>query len=167
MGDDGLGPRLLLQLAVEHEFPPDLELVEIGTPGLDLIPYLNDLELLVVIDSINVDAAPGSIRRYGREEILGGTLESRLGPHDPTLKEALLTADFAGEGPRDVILLGAVPGSCLTGTGLSPALSASLPELEKRVLAELAEHGYPARARRRPQAPDVWWEREGLSSKRP
>jgi hydrogenase maturation protease len=166
MGDDGLGPRVLVELAARYEFPPSLELVEIGTPGLDLIPYLGGLDYLLVIDCVNADAVPGSLRRYDRDEILNGALDCRLGPHDPTLKEALLTAEFADDGPGSVTLIGAVPASQATGAGLSSALLAALPELETQVLAELTTQGYPGRPRSRPRAPDVWWEREEFSSRK-
>ena len=38
MGDDGLGPTAVMQLAAEYDFPEEVKLLDLGTPGLSLIP---------------------------------------------------------------------------------------------------------------------------------
>ncbi len=162
MGDDGLGPYVVKRLEAAYRFPPELRLVEIGTPGLDLIPYLTGLELLIVVDTVYADVPPGTLRRYGKEAILEHVPRARVGPHDPTLKEALLTADFAGECPREVVLLGMVPESSKPGVGLSPTVSAALPDLELTLLAELASRGLKAVPKETPTEPEIWWERKGV-----
>jgi len=163
MGDDGLGPTMVKRLEAAYRFPPELRLVEIGTPGLDLIPYVSGLDLLIVVDTVHADAPPGTLRRYGKEAILAHVPQARIGPHEPTLKEALLTADFAGEGPSEVVLLGVVPGQCEPGAGLSQPVKTALPDLELTLLAELATRGLIPVPRERPEEPEIWWERNGVT----
>ncbi len=40
MSDDGLGPYVVRVLEAFYEFPADVEVIDVGTPGLDLTPYL-------------------------------------------------------------------------------------------------------------------------------
>ena len=43
---------------------------DLGTPGLDLTPYVTDLEALILVDTVRSDAAPGTLRLYRRDELL-------------------------------------------------------------------------------------------------
>ena len=121
-------------------------------------PYLADLEALVLVDTVRSDAAAGTIRSYRREALLQHAPQPRLSPHDPGVKEALLTAEFAGMGPREVLLVGAVPLDSAMGVRLSDPLRAAVPRAVGEVLRELQRLGRPATRRSAPQAPDIWWE---------
>jgi hydrogenase maturation protease len=159
MGDDAFGPWVVETLLARHEIPEGVSVEDLGTPGLDLTPYLADLEALVLVDTVRAEAPAGTLRLYRRDEILAHAPPARLSPHDPGVKEALLTAEFAGRGPREVLLVGAVPGDTAMGLRLSPAVQAAIPLAVSEVLRELERLGCPARRRDSPLAPDVWWAR--------
>jgi hydrogenase maturation protease len=160
MGDDAFGPWVVQTLLASHAFPEDVRVLDLGTPGLDLLPYVTDVEALVLVDTVRADAPPGSIRLYRGEEILRHAPPPRLSPHDPGVKEALLTADFEGRGPREVLLVGVVPSDTSMGVRLSPALREAVPLAVAAVLAELDRLGGGAVARDLPGHPDIWWEAE-------
>ena len=54
MSDDGFGPYVARVLEAFYEFPDDVEVIDVGTPGLDLTPYLGALPKL---DDIYVPGA--------------------------------------------------------------------------------------------------------------
>jgi hydrogenase maturation protease len=159
MGDDAFGPWVVQALLAGYEFPEGVSVEDLGTPGLDLMPYLVDLEALVLVDTVRSEAPPGTLRLYRRDEILRHPPRSRLSPHDPGVKEALLTAEFAGRGPREVLLVGAVPADTAMGVELSPALREAVPLAVGEVLREMERLGRPAVRRESPLAPDIWWAR--------
>jgi hydrogenase maturation protease len=160
MGDDAFGPWVIQTLLAGYEFPDGVSVEDLGTPGLDLMPYLADLEALVLVDTVRSDAVPGAVRLYRRDDLLKHPPQTRLSPHDPGVKEALLTAEFAGRGPREVLLVGVVPETTAMGVRLSPAMRAAVPLAVTEVLRELERLGCPAMLRSAPRAPDVWWENE-------
>jgi hydrogenase maturation protease len=160
MGDDAFGPWVVQVLLAEYDFAPDVTVQDLGTPGLDLIPYVSDLRALVLVDTVRADSEPGTVRLYRRDELLRHAPQVRLTPHDPGVKEALLSAEFAGGGPREVLLVGAVPASTSMGVRLSPPLRAAVPPAVEEVLRELARLSRPANRRRVPRPPDIWWESE-------
>ena len=160
MGDDAFGPWVVQTLLAEYEFAEDVAVEDLGTPGLDLTPWVMDLEALVLVDTVRSDATPGTLRLYRRDDILKHPPPARLSPHDPGVKEALLTAEFAGRGPCEVLLVGAVPETTAMGVRLSLALRAAVPLAAAEVLKELERLGRPAATRRSaPAAPDIWWAR--------
>jgi hydrogenase maturation protease len=160
MGDDSFGPWVIQTLLAEHDFPEGVTVEDLGTPGLDLIPWITDLEALVLVDTVRSDAAPGTLRLYRRDDILKHLPQPRLSPHDPALKEALLTAEFAGRAPREVLLVGAVPETTAMGVSLSAALRQAVPAAAEEVLKELSRLGRPAARRSAPLTPDTWWATE-------
>ena len=159
MGDDALGPTVIGALEAQFDFPPEVAVIDLGTPGLDLTPYLLGLEAAVIVDTVSAPGAAGAVVAYRRDEILKVSPQPRLSPHDPGLKEALLTVAFAGDGPREVLLIGVIPGNVATGIGLSAAVRAAVPAAAAAVVAELARLGAPPSPRADPSPPDLWWER--------
>ena len=159
MGDDAFGPWVVQTLLAEYDFPEGVAVEDLGTPGLDLTPWVTDLEALVLVDTVRGDAVPGTVRLYRRDELLKHAPQARLSPHDPGVKEALLTAEFAGRGSREVLLVGAVPETTAMGVRLSPALRAAVQVAAAEVLRELERLGCPATPRSAPSPPDIWWAR--------
>jgi hydrogenase maturation protease len=159
MGDDAFGPWVVQTLLAEYEFLEGVAVEDLGTPGLDLMPWVTDLDALVLVDTVRSDAAAGTVRLYRRDELLKHGPQARLSPHDPGVKEALLTAEFAGHGPREVLLVGAVPQTTAMGVHLSPPLRTAVPLATAEVLRELERLGRPARRRGQPGRPDIWWAR--------
>ena len=166
MGDDALGPWVIQVLLAEQVFPEGVAVNDLGTPGLDLVPWVTNLEALILVDTVSSKAPPGTIRLYRRDEILKHPPQTRLSPHDPALKEALLTAEFAGQAPREVLLVGVVPEQTEMGVGLSPAAREAIAPAALEVLGELERLGRPARRRETPARPQIWWE-EAAAEGRP
>ena len=158
MADDAAGPHVIAGLKARYDFPAAVDVQDLGTPGLDLHPHLNDCDLLIVVDTVRVDGPAGEVHQYRRDDILRRAPGPRISPHDPGLKEALLMLDFAGGGPREVLLVGVIPESTEGEIGLTPAVRAALPAVESAVLVELDRIGLAATPADPPRHVDTWWE---------
>src|SRR5919204_921998 len=96
MGDDGFGPYVAKCLEAWYAWPDGVELVEMGTQGLDLTPYVRGVEALVVASSIHRGAAPGSVFVLGREQVMDRDLPVREpllrnSPYEPGIRNLVLT----------------------------------------------------------------------------
>lgn len=158
MGDDGVGPYCLEILKGSYGFPEGVHLVELGTPGPEFGHILLDWDKLIVIDSVETQGEPGELRLYNREEILAVPAVQRMSPHDPSLRDALLTADFVDEGPRQVFLIGVIPSRVEMGTELSPEVKQAVPRVVERVLEILEEWDISPAAKETGDS-DIWWSR--------
>lgn len=156
MGDDALGPTVIAILSARYRFPGAVRVEDLGTPGLDLHPHLVGAEQLIIVDTVRADGDPGELRLYDRQALLRKPPPARTGPHDPSLKEALLSLQFAGSEP-DVLLVGVVPLTTENGTDLSPAVASAVEPAVSAVLAKLAALGHEVTAMDQPEAPDLWW----------
>ncbi|HTN51819.1 MAG TPA: hydrogenase maturation protease [Anaeromyxobacter sp.] len=159
-GDDAVGPYVVKVLEAGWELPQEVELLDAGTPGLDLTAYLAGLEAVVIVDAIKARGAPGELRVYDKEALLRKSPILAVSPHEPGVREAILNADFMGVVPPTVRLVGVIPQSVELGCALSPPVQAAVPQAVERVLAELGALGATARPRVPPLVPDLWWERK-------
>jgi hydrogenase maturation protease len=158
MGDDALGPWVIEELLASWEFPEGVEVVDVGTPGLDLVPYVADADTILIVDTVKSDGPPGRIRVYRREQLLARPAQPRLSPHDPGLTEVLFALTLAGAAPRDVVLIGVVPGSVEMGVGLSSPLQAAVPRAAAELVERLTKLGFPPRRRADGIPASPWWE---------
>lgn len=158
MGDDGLGPHVLRRLVAEWDLPPEVEVHDLGTPGLDLAPWLMDLRAAILVDTVKADAPPGTIRTYGKERLATLPAPLRMSPHDPALVEVLSSLELAGHAPRELILVGVVPLMVEQGIGLSDPVRAAIPAAVDAVLAELRRFGVEPERRSAPaETKEEWW----------
>ena len=158
LGDDGAGSSVIHLLQSWYDFPPDVELEDLGTPGLELLAHVAQHDVVIFVDAVAEDAAPGTVRIYDRQSIVDASPALRVGPHDPALGDTLLALEFAGEGPRQALLVGIVAASTTSGVGLSPAVRAALPLAAQAVVDELAKCGVRVNKRNEIAASETpWW----------
>lgn len=136
VGDDGIGPAVISAIESTYELPGNVILEDLGTPSLDLAARLTEFETVIFIDAVSAKAEPGTIRIYTLEEIFEHPPGLRLSPHDPSLKETLLTSRFASGNPSYVRMIGVVPEST-EEFGLSATVRAAIPPAIAAVLDEL------------------------------
>jgi hydrogenase maturation protease len=147
MGDDGFGPYVARAFDEQYELGADAEVIDLGTPGLDLTPWLADASHVIVIDTIRANEPPGTLRIYDKADIVRHVPFARTGPHDPGLKETLLTLEFAGRAPDTVTLVGVVPARVAMGTILSDAVASAASAALTAIVEQLQHLGILVRRR--------------------
>jgi len=141
MGDDGFGPAVVRAFDAAYETGPDVEVVDVGTPGLDLMPWFFDADRVIIVDTVKSTAAPGTLRLYDKADLLKHAPSVRTSPHDPGVKEALWTLELAGRGPREVILVGVVPASTNMSLSLTRPVRDAIPHALEAIVGALASFG--------------------------
>lgn len=158
MSDDGFGPYAARVLEATYELPEGVDVQDAGTPGLDLTPYVAGARAVIVIDTVTGDEAPGTLKTYDREQLLATPPPARTSPHQPGLREALMACELTDSSPDEILVVGVVPESIETGTGLSSAVRASVAPALKTVVKALERLGLVPRPRDEPLTPNIWWE---------
>lgn len=148
LGDDGLGVEALRAFTAEWIAPDDLLILDGGTLGLSLLPYLEDARSAILVDAVRADAPAGSLVRLADDDV-APAVAHRLSVHQVGVADLLDAARLRGRLPERVVLLGLVPESIELRVGLSKPVVRGLPGLVAEVAAEAAALG-AAPARRRP-----------------
>jgi hydrogenase maturation protease len=140
LGDEGVGVRALELLKCRYRLPQGVALVDGGTLGMELLPYLDGASSLLVLDAVLSDDGPGTIVRLEGHE-LARSSAARASMHQAGLGDVLAAATLAGSLPDKVVVWGIHPLIVDWGAELSPAVSAKLGDLVERVAKELESWG--------------------------
>jgi len=155
LGDDGFGPLAIEMFRRGYECGPNVEVLDLGTPGLDLAPYLYDKDVVVIVDAVHAEKIPGTLCTHCEADLFSRRAQLRLDAHDPGVQESLAQLRLAGHAPSELIIIGVVPESCTLGKGISPSvLRGSLAAIDS-IVHLLVERGVDCRRRRVPVQPDL------------
>jgi hydrogenase maturation protease len=141
-GDDGLGAAAVTRLLRHYRIPEGIRVIDGGTLGLSLLPYLQDAHEVILVDAVRADAPPGTCVRLEGEEVRTAVLH-RLSPHQVGVADLLFAARALDHYPGRLIILGLVPDTLDLGLGRSPAVQRNLPLLVDRIVAEACSLGHP------------------------
>lgn len=136
MTDDGIGLAALARLEDDWFIPREVELVDGGTWGMNLLPIIESADRVLVLDAIDSGAEPGALSVL-RDGEVPRVLAQKLSPHQIDLREVLALAALRGTLPDELVALGVQPGVVALGTDLSPAVEARLDDLVSRAAEQL------------------------------
>ena len=145
LGDEGVGVRVVERLLEQYEFPEGVRVMDGGTLGLDLLPYVEGASRLLVLDAVQARKPPGTLVRMEGDEIPVFLDASKVSPHQEGLQDLLAVAVLKGYLPDEVVFWGAQIEALGVGLDLSEPVAAQVDALGGKVLEELARWGVDAR----------------------
>ena len=157
LGDDGFGPLAVEMFRCQYECGSNVEVLDLGTPGLDLAPYLYGMDLVVIADAVDAEEKPGTLCIYREDDLFGRRGALRLTAHDPGVQESLAQLRLAGHAPSELIIVGVVPESSSLGNGMSPSVLGASSRAIDHIARLLVERAISCRRRHAPVEPNLWW----------
>lgn len=139
--DEAAGVRAAMALADAYRIPDNVQVIDGGTSGMEMIEDLSDLDLLVVIDVVKTGAAPGTVVKIAGDDI-PVFFRRKLSPHQIALPDVLASLELLGTMPREIVVLGVEPVSLELGMEMTPTVAEKIPKLVDMTLTELAARGY-------------------------
>lgn len=147
LSDEGVGVRVVERLLEQYDFPEGVRVMDGGTLGLDLLPYVEDASRLLVVDAVQARKPPGTLVRMMGDEIPIFLDASKVSPHQEGLQDLLAVAVLKGYLPDEVVFWGAQIESLGVGLELSAPVAAQVDALAGKVLEELARWGVYAQSK--------------------
>lgn len=140
MQDEGVGPKVVEILKSSYKFEPEIEIIDGGTLGLDLLPYIEKYKKVIIVDVVDFGKEPGFIKVLKGEEI-PPYLKTKLSVHHVGIQDLLEVARLLGVMPKELVLVGIQPQSIDLGLDLTPILVDKLKELINEILLILKKWG--------------------------
>ena len=141
--DEGVGVRAVQRLAAQANLPKEVQTLDGGTRGLDLLPYLTGVNNLLILDAVEANRSPGSLVRLEGDAI-HAALKIKTSMHQVGLQELLAVSKFRGTLPKRIVLWGIQPAVLDWGMELSPLVQAQLGRLVRNARAEIQQWGCSA-----------------------
>jgi len=135
--DEGVGVLVARRLQ-EMDLPDNVEVLEGGVLGFDLLDHMEEREKIVVIDAVDGDGEPGAVYRMTRAEIDEGNSRCMTSLHEVDLPQVFSTADLMGIQIEPMVLIGIQPKAIEMGYDeVTPEVEAAMPKAIELVLKEV------------------------------
>ncbi len=138
MQDDGVGVRLLEAVRQAKVWPEEVEFVDGGVGGLNLMGVLESARRLIVFDAADMQLPVGQYRIVTASQLADQTI-GRISLHEMPLVQTLALCRQFSTAPEDVTILAIQPAQVDYGKGLSAALEREFDRLIQAAVALVEE----------------------------
>ncbi len=141
--DDGIGVYAAEYLLHNYTFTPDIEIINGGVEGIKLFDIFIENEEVVILDTIALEDAPGSIYNIPAEELGGYGLNSGSA-HEIGVLQCLDMLELQGKPKPKSNIVAIVPAEITFAFGLSSELHEVFDRYISVILSDLRNRGITA-----------------------
>lgn len=140
--DEGFGVRCVERMAERVSLPENVTLLDGGTQGLYLLPFLEDAEILIVFDAVDYGMKPGEMKIVEGDEVPSFMGAKKMSLHQTGFQDVIATSELMGYRPETLILIGCQPEELEDyGGGLRDVVAAQIDPAIDIAIARLADMG--------------------------
>ena len=151
--DDGAGVEAVGRLEREFVVDPAVRVLDGGTLGLALLPYLENAERALLVDAVVSSEPPGTILRAQGDEV-PVVAQQKLSCHQIGVAELLECARLIGATP-EITLIGIVAASVESLGAPSIEVTSRIDQLVDCVVEEIRRCGFAVQPRHEMPRPDT------------
>lgn len=107
--DEGFGVRCVEALNESWRLPPEVLLMDGGTQGLYLLPYVQQADCLLVFDAVDYGDSPGTLREVVGNEVPRFMGVRKMSLHQTGFQDVLAAAELTSQLPETLVLIGVQP----------------------------------------------------------
>lgn len=133
--DEGIGVRAVERLK-DIPLPPDVEIMDGGTMGINLLYYIEGRRKVIVIDAVKAGSPPGTLYRFTGND-LADVKDVLRTAHGINFADVIRSARLLGTHPEEVVFIGVEPEEISDGMELSPLMEDRIPAIIQLVMREL------------------------------
>jgi hydrogenase maturation protease len=142
MTDEGVGVHTVNEFEKRYEVPDYVEIVDGGAAGLDLIPFIEGRQKVLMVDAVNFDQKPGYIDTLENDAI-PVRLTQKASMHHLGLMDVLCIVRMSGNMPKDMCIIGIQPKSLELGLDMTPEIWDKKEMLIERIVSKLKDWNIP------------------------
>ena len=151
--DEGFGVRCVEALNARYEFEDSVRLMDGGTQGLFLLPWVSSVSRLLIFDAIDFGLAPGELRVMRDDDVPQYMGAKKVSMHQTGFQEVLVSARLLNDRPQQLALIGVQPEQLDDyGGSLRDGTRRRIPEAVERACTLLRQWGVAFRERETPLA---------------
>jgi len=107
--DEGFGIRTIETLHARYSFPDTVRIMDGGTQGIFLLPWVRNAKRLLIFDAIDFGLEPATLKVIRDDDVPRFMGAKKVSMHQAGFQEVLSSADLAGDLPEELVLIGVQP----------------------------------------------------------
>ena len=139
MRDDGVGVHAVKAVQERFHVPPELDIVDGGTAGLDLLPFIEGRDRVLFVDAVDFGKEPGFVGELMNDDIPAFFGKDKGSLHHLGLADVLATARLLNILPEEICLIGIQPQSIEMGLELTEVLQGKFDLLVALIIDKLRD----------------------------
>ena len=130
MQDEGFGVRCAEYLQKITDYPDFVQIIDGGTLGMDLMPYIAGTKKLLLIDAMNIDAPVGSFHSFTGDE-LNAYFKDKISVHDLGVNDMLAVLKLT-DNPIEEVVISVKPEVVSMGLDMTEKIAEKVPEVAQK-----------------------------------
>ncbi|MGB5337186.1 MAG: HyaD/HybD family hydrogenase maturation endopeptidase, partial [Woeseiaceae bacterium] len=107
--DEGFGVRCVETLHARYVFPESVNVMDGGTQGIFLLPWVRSATRLLIFDAIDFGLEPATLKLIVGDDVPRYMGAKKVSMHQAGFQEVLSSAVLTGDFPEQLALVGAQP----------------------------------------------------------
>ncbi|MCL5062212.1 MAG: HyaD/HybD family hydrogenase maturation endopeptidase [Nitrospirae bacterium] len=136
--DEGVGVHVTNTIKQRYTFSPEVEIIDGGTMGLDLLPLFEGRDKILIVDAVDFAREAGYIGII-KDNDIPSALNSKLSVHHIGLSDVLFSAKLMGISPSEICLIGIQPKSLDVGLDMTEEIMEKIDTLIDLIIGKLKE----------------------------
>ncbi|KCV81283.1 hydrogenase expression/formation protein [Actibacterium atlanticum] len=133
-------------MASKYAFDDNVRLLDGGTQGLYLLPFLEEADTLIVFDAVDYGLEPGTMKIVENEDVPQFMGAKKMSLHQTGFQDVIATAQLMGYCPETLLLIGCQPVELEDyGGGLRDTVAAQIDPAIQIAMDHLKRWGIEAR----------------------
>jgi len=138
MQDEGFGVRVVEQLLHKYHFPENVQVLDGGTLGMELLRFLIGTDKLILVDAVSGDLPPGSIYQFNHDEVKT-YFKEKVSMHELGIQDVLAVMEVLEKPAKEIIILGVQPLTVDIGLEMTTIVAKTVGNVVEKLLLLLKE----------------------------
>ncbi|EIW17237.1 MULTISPECIES: HyaD/HybD family hydrogenase maturation endopeptidase [Pelosinus] len=138
MQDEGFGVRVVEQLLKQYSFPQNVQILDGGTLGMELLRFLIETDKLILVDAVAGSLPPGSLYHFQNNEVKA-YFKEKVSMHELGIQDVLAILDVMEKPVQEIRILGVQPLTVDIGLEMTPIVAEKVDVIIEQILLVLHE----------------------------
>jgi hydrogenase maturation protease len=138
MQDEGFGVRVVEQLLRQYNFPENVQVLDGGTLGMELLRFLVGTKYLILVDAVAGGLPPGSFYQFRNHEVKT-YFKDKVSMHELGIQDVLAVLDVLEKSPEEIMIFGVQPLAIDIGLEMTDVVGERVEEAVLKVLQMFKE----------------------------
>lgn len=140
MQDEGFGVRVVEGLTQRYAFPDNVQVLDGGTLGMELLRFISGSKRLLIIDAVDGDKSPGDFYQFSHHQVKA-YFKQKVSLHELGIQDVLAALEIIEQPISDVTILGVQPAVIDVGLELTEVIKPKVDKAVNQTISILRDWG--------------------------
>ncbi|MBP2626333.1 MAG: hydrogenase expression/formation protein [Firmicutes bacterium] len=138
MQDEGFGVRVVEELLHKYQFPENIQILDGGTLGMELLRFLIGTDKLILVDAVSGGLPPGTLYQFNHDEVKA-YFKEKVSMHELGIQDVLAVMDVLEKPVNEIRIFGVQPLTIDIGLEMTAIVAEAVESVVEKILLLLKE----------------------------